>query len=56
MDDGVAIGRNNYWQFRKIYCVLKDDWVIHKTVYSMAIKFLFQYIQSNAFYSYKNIL
>ena len=43
MDDGVAIGRNNYWQFRKIYRVLKDDWVIHKTAYSMAIKFVSVY-------------
>ena len=56
MDDGVAIGRNSYWQLRKIYRVLKDDRVRHKTVYSMAIKFLFQYIQNNAFYLYKNIL
>ena len=51
MDDGVAIGRNNYWQLRKIYRVLKDDRIRHKTVYSMAIKVLFQYIQNNAFYS-----
>ena len=51
MDDGVPIGRNNYWQLRKIYRVLKDDRIRHKTVYSMAIKFLFQYIQNNAFYS-----
>ena len=28
MDDGVAIGRNNYWQLRKIYRVLKDDRVL----------------------------
>ena len=56
MDDGVTIGRNNYWQLRKIYDVLKDVRVRHRTVYSMAIKFLFQYIQNNAFYPYKIIL
>ena len=56
MDDGVTIGRKYYWQLRKIYCVLKDDRVRHKSVYSMAIKFLFQYIQNNTFYSNKNIL
>ena len=28
MDDGVPIGRNNYWQLRKIYRVLKDDRVL----------------------------
>ena len=42
MDDSVAINRNNYWKFRKIYRVLKDDKVRHKAVYFMAIKFLFQ--------------
>ena len=56
MDDGVALGRNNYWQLRKIDRVLKDDRVRHKTLYSMAMKFLFQDIQKNAFYSYENIL
>ena len=41
MDDSVAINRENYWKFRKIYCVLKDDRVRHKAVYFMPIKFLF---------------
>ena len=25
MDESVAINRDNYWQFRKIYRVLEDD-------------------------------
>ena len=29
MDDSVAINRENYWKFRKIYRVLKDDRVRH---------------------------
>ena len=42
MDDSVAINRNYYWRFRKIYHILKDDRVRHKAVYFIAIKFLFQ--------------
>ena len=42
MDDRVTINRDNYWKFRKIYRILKDDRVRHKAVYFIATKFLFQ--------------
>ena len=38
---GDAVNRNNYWQFRKIYRVLKDDSVRETSIYVMAIKFIF---------------
>ena len=38
---GDAVNRTNYWQFRKIYRVLKDDSVREKSIYAMAIKFIF---------------
>ena len=30
---GDAVNRTNYWQFRKIYRVLKDDSVREKSIY-----------------------
>ena len=40
MDDPVNVDRNNYWEFRKIYRVLRDDTVRYKTVYFIRIKSL----------------